>query len=159
MKCESCFKHWTGKDENDECTRRRVRGGLALAVCPDYECACAIEREDDGTERCGCCGALHRGWTVCPYCGADYRPRSVRNTAEAEDRRWDELVRVVTVEITEVMEGVFARENIDGRAKPNRDFYLHELRKAFPMADNINISRIQQFITRDMRERESDGKE
>lgn len=74
-KCDSC-KY---RDERNEwCAAttnlaNAVSGGKVLK-CGQYRCATIIERDDDGTERCGCCGKLHWGWDkACPECGADYR--------------------------------------------------------------------------------------
>lgn len=75
--CDSCRIKWDGQ-QDEWCNAAMnladaVSGGFVVK-CSKYTCGTIIEREDDGTERCGYCGKNHWGWDkICPVCGADYR--------------------------------------------------------------------------------------
>lgn len=150
--CDTCRKRWC-KCEGVECrltqsiyktmAAMRHEADAPVTSCSRYDQMAIIEREDDGTQRCSCCGALWRGWMVCPNCGADWRSKEAHKAAE------DEVVRIVTAEITEVSKGEEATALIEGDAEPNHGWYYQKLKAAFPDADNINIAKIQQFITKE----------
>ena len=140
--CMSCDRHWTREDVNDPLCRCRRRvaeliGGGELDFCSGYVPRAVIEREDDGTPRCSVCGALYKGWSVCPVCGADFRSKGFREK---------ELTRVVTIQITQIRKGEIATELTDAeRAEVIRYMEAH-VKDALRGADDVRVSDVQEFV-------------
>ncbi len=133
--CDSCRTHWM-REENEFCEARNEMFKHFceyMDYCPHYDCMPIIEREDDGTERCGMCGALHLGWDVCPNCGADYRPKRER-----------EVTRVYHAEITRIDKNGNEWDEAD-LTDAQREM-SRILGQIFNGADDVKCTGIQQFV-------------
>ena len=153
--CESCWKAWSGEEDGWCRFVQKLRESVdgELNGCRNYVRAVIIEKEDDGTKRCSCCGNLWTGWNICPGCGADFRREDERKhrTSDVEittkQGKNAEITRIITVQLTQIEKGENAK-GMDDIQKRNLACYIAGLfdGKTGDRFDDVKVAGIQEFI-------------